>query len=255
MQAAGYLAGYISWQLLSHIPHLPEQAATYINMLITELLPFGALLLVFKGVITFLAEQKKSGLKASPSTTVPLFAHRLPYLLLFLPVIVQTGWDISSLFLEKICIAPLSPSGLGLFLLCLSATMSIALLEEMIWRKIILDAMCQKWDTVKGIIISSLLFGAVHYMNIINGQQTFAATTLQVIQAIGMGMFLACIYTRTNRFILVVLIHGLCNFSNFFCNELIEWNYAGYPWDNACQAAFTILYFAAAGLLLHADNA
>lgn len=244
MQAVGYLAGYISWQLLPHIPHLPEQTATYINMLITELLPLGALLLVFKSVITSLSQKKK------PNSTSPLFAHRFPYLLLFLPVIIQIGWDVSSLFLEKICITLLSPAGLGFFLLCLAATISIALSEETVWRKIIFESMCQKWNTVKGIVISSLLFGAVHYMNILNGQQTFAATTLQVIQAIGMGMFLACLYDRTNSFTLIVLIHGLCNFSNFFCNELIGWNYAGYPWDNACQAAFTILYFAASCFMI-----
>lgn len=238
MEVAGYLAGWISYQLLSHVPQISEwTGVNYINMLMTELLTLSALLLLFRKVIISLAQKQKSSVLQQKQIT------GLTFLLLFIPVIVQIGWDISSLFLEEITLSLLSPAGITLFFSCLIATMSIALLEETAWRKIVFQSMQQKWGVVPGILFSSFLFGIVHYMNMLSGGQTFVATTIQVVQAIGMGMFLASLYYITGNFLLVVFIHGLCNFSNFFCNEMIEWNYSGYWWDYIWQAAFTILYF------------
>lgn len=244
MEFVGLLAGWISYQLLSRIPRISDWfAVNYINMFITELLSLGALLLFFRNVIASLKEEQKSGFSTQKQIT------GLPLPLFFLPVGVQIGWDISSLFLEEISSSAIH-NGLVLFFLCLIATMSIALLEETAWRKIVFQSMRQKWGVVQGILVSSFLFGIVHYMNMLTGGQTLVATTIQVVQAIGMGMFLASLYYITDNFLLVVFIHGLCNFSNFFCNEMIEWNYAGYWWDPIWQAAFTILYFVVSVLVI-----
>lgn len=238
MEVVGYLAGWISYQLFSHVPQISECiGANYINMLMTELLTLGALLLVFRNAIASLTEKQRKSFSTQNQIT------GLTFLLLFLPVVIQIGWDISSLFLEEISLSLMSPAGITLFLLCLIATMSVALLEETAWRKIVFQSMLQKWGVVQSVLVSSFLFGIVHYMNMLTGGQTFAATTIQVVQAIGMGMFLASLYYITDSFLLVVFIHGSSNFSNFFCNEMIEWNYAGYWWDNIWQATFTILYF------------
>lgn len=237
MELVGYLAGWISYQFTSHVPKISEWiGANYINMLLTEMLSLGALLLFFRNALASLTEKNK---KNSP---VQKQTKNWKFLWFFLPVVVQIAWDISSLFLEEITLSLLSPTGIVLFLLCFITTMSIALLEETAWRKIVFQSMRQKWGVIQGILVSSFLFGIIHYMNMLSGQ-TFAATTIQVVQAIGMGMFLAILYYITDNFLLLVFIHGLCNFSNFFCNEMIEWNYAGYWWDAIWQAAFTILYF------------
>lgn len=245
MEVVGYSASWISFQLLSLVPRISEWiGANYIYMLMTELLSLSALLLLFRNVITSLTHKQKS----SFSIKNPMTGWSV--LLFFLPVAVQIGWDVSSLILEEISLSLLSPAGIALFLLCLIATMSIALLEETIWRKIVFLSMWHKWGLVPGILVSSFLFGAVHYMNMLTGGQSFADTTIQVVQAIGMGLFLACLYYITDNFLLIVFAHGLCNFSNFICNEMIGWNYSGYWWDPIWQAAFTVLYFVVSALAM-----
>ncbi len=64
------------------------------------------------------------------------------------------------------------------------------------------------------VVVSSLGFGLCHYRNLLVGQN-FADTTKQVLYAICFGMFLAALFIQTNHLFIPVLVHGLCNFSNF----------------------------------------
>lgn len=71
----------------------------------------------------------------------------------------------------------------------------------------------KKWNLLCGSCVF-LGFGLCHYRNLLVGQN-FADTTKQVLYAICFGMFLAALFIQTNHLFIPVLVHGLCNFSNF----------------------------------------
>lgn len=236
LEAFGILAGWISYQAIIRVPGLAENIfVNYINMLLTEGIPFLALMWLCRKLFANLKEREGQD------------KRKLPFYV-FLPIIVQIGWDISSLFLEKITLQLFSLKGIIFVVLCFIATVFIGLLEETVWRRIVFGEMLYNWESkklgvFKAAAASSLLFGLVHYINVLTGGQDFASTTMQVIQSVGMGLFLSAVYYVSNSFTLVVLLHGICNFSNFFCNEMVGWEYAGYWWDAPCKVVFTVLYY------------
>lgn len=166
--------------------------------------------------------------------------------LLLLPPMLQVGNDFSMLLGGTIQLDLLSTEGIGFLLMCLLACMTVGLLEETVWRRVIFRELLSRWGTKRGILcavfVSATLFGLCHYMNLLTGGQTFAETSVQVLSAFCMGVFLAGIYLRTGYFFLPVLIHGVCNFSNFFMNEMLGWDYKLWKWDSAAQVVISCLY-------------
>jgi len=75
--------------------------------------------------------------------------------------------------------------------------------------------------------------------------QNFADTTKQVLYAICFGMFLAALFIQTNHLFIPVLVHGLCNFSNFFMNEILGWNYTVWKYDDILQGVLAVFYLIA----------
>lgn len=170
----------------------------------------------------------------------------IKYIWVFLPVVIQIGTDFCTLISGNIVVKVLSVKGFLLIFSCFLGSMSIALLEETVWRKVIFRNAMEKWgNTKKGIIcaviFSALLFGLCHYINILAGQG-FYDTSKQVLAAICFGTFLAAIYYKTGNFLFPVIIHGLCNFSNFFMNEMLGWDYNLLKWDGALQVIISLLY-------------
>ena len=94
------------------------------------------------------------------------------------------------------------------------------------------------------VVVSSLGFGLCHYRNLLVGQN-FADTTKQVLYAICFGMFLAALFIQTNHLFIPVLVHGLCNFSNFFMNEILGWNYTVWKYDDILQGVLAVFYLIA----------
>lgn len=94
------------------------------------------------------------------------------------------------------------------------------------------------------VVVSSLGFGLCHYRNLLVGQN-FADTTKQVLYAICFGMFLAALFIQTNHLCIPVLVHGLCNFSNFFMNEILGWNYTVWKYDDILQGVLAVFYLIA----------
>lgn len=169
------------------------------------------------------------------------------YIWVLLPVVLQVSIDICTLFSGDIVINLLSAEGISFLIPCFLGTMSIGLLEETIWRKVIFLNTVRKWgDSQKGIICAVifpvLLFGLCHYMNMLSAGQGFYDTSKQVLSSICMGVFLSGIYYRTGKFIVPVIIHGLCNFSNFFMNEMLGWDYNLLKFSGILQVAVSVLY-------------
>ncbi len=80
-------------------------------------------------------------------------------------------------------------------------TLSVAapILEELIFRGIILDGLLKRYSPARAIFISSLLFGIVHL------------NPWQFITAMGLGVFMGWIYHKTHNLTLCVIIHFVNN--------------------------------------------
>lgn len=242
-ELAGSISSRVVSVLLLNFNGIFESlAGNYVGIFCSELLTWGICILIFQRIIKnrkLVGESKNSSF----------------HWLVLLPCLIQIGWDVSALFLEEISINLQTGKGLWFAVCCLLASLSIGLLEETIWRCIIFGLMLKGWSGYKygremAVLVSSLFFGLCHYMNVLTGTQSLASTTIQVIMAVCMGIFLAALYLRTQHLFSVICIHGICNFSNFFSNEITGWNYQGYPWDGAVQILFSTGYLLAGIVLL-----
>ncbi|WP_089888694.1 CPBP family intramembrane glutamic endopeptidase [Kriegella aquimaris] len=77
------------------------------------------------------------------------------------------------------------------------------ILEELIFRGIILDGLLKKYAPTKSILISSLLFGLVHL------------NPWQFVSAFIIGIFSGWVYYRTKSLSFSIIIHATSNFCGF----------------------------------------
>lgn len=95
-----------------------------------------------------------------------------------------------------------------------------ALLEEYGFRGIIFPKITQlvKGNTfcklIFGVIISSILFGLFHSVNVF--YQPFLVTLQQVLGAIPFGILMAILYARTSSIITPILYHFSSDFNSYF---------------------------------------
>ena len=104
----------------------------------------------------------------------------------------------------------------GLFIPNLIFTLGIGLTEELYFRGII----CNMWkDTeTKAIIISSVLFGLSHLLNVMGGTG-LAETLLQMAFAFTYGVVMAFVILRTKSIWPCILLHAFHDFCGFITNE------------------------------------
>lgn len=84
------------------------------------------------------------------------------------------------------------------------------ILEESIFRGIMLDGLLKKYTPIKSILISSLLFGLVHL------------NPWQFITGLFFGIFIGWIYYKSGSLSLAILIHFTANLSGFLMRYFIN---------------------------------
>ena len=109
---------------------------------------------------------------------------------------------------------PLIIDVISLFLYCLS----IGVMEEILCRGWIQNEFIEKYSSTQkqviiSILCSSLIFGGMHISNIWIGGQGIIETIAQIIQAVGAGFLLGCIYYRTKNIWANAFIHGFWDFA------------------------------------------
>lgn len=154
-------------------------------------------LLLFKNSYVF--TQERETYKSSLKFGIPEFVLSGIFLLISIVSIVS----------EKISISTV----LNLVIYCFF----IGVVEEFLCRGWLLNEFLERFsDTKKGIIksivLSSLVFGAIHFTNMLGGQN-FAETLVQVINACVSGVFLALVYYKTKNIWAVVTLHAVWDFS------------------------------------------
>ena len=83
------------------------------------------------------------------------------------------------------------------------------ILEELIFRGIILDGLLKKYSPTKSILISSLIFGLTHL------------NPSQFVCGLIMGIFTGWVYYRTRSLALAILIHALYNLASILMHHFI----------------------------------
>ena len=107
--------------------------------------------------------------------------------------------------------------GAAFILANLFLTLGIGMAEEIFFRGII----CGLWlkhGTIKAMIISSVLFGLSHILNIAGGAELFE-TILQICFALVYGMILALIFAEGRSLLPCVLLHALHDFCSFISGD------------------------------------
>lgn len=98
------------------------------------------------------------------------------------------------------------PGIFAFFLMVIAAP----ILEELIFRGIILDGLLEKYSPTKAILISSLLFGFVHL------------NPWQFVTGLIIGFFSGWVYYRTRSLSFSIIIHASANLSGFLMRFFID---------------------------------
>lgn len=106
-----------------------------------------------------------------------------------------------------------------------------ALPEELMFRGVIMGWILEKITRFKqtyvnvsiALGISGIIFGCFHYINL--AQQSFSFTTLQVINAVGIGMILGAIYIKSGSLLIPISFHFIYDFIATLIQGMPETNY------------------------------
>ena len=95
-------------------------------------------------------------------------------------------------------------------------SISVGIFEELVFRGIILIELIRvfkksKIGNFKAIVVSALIFGGIHLINIFFGGGV-GPTLLQVGYTFLMGLMWAVVYLKTRNFWIVALLHALYNY-------------------------------------------
>lgn len=104
------------------------------------------------------------------------------------------------------------------WMLAISAGLCAGIFEEFLFRGLILGIllkafrhMTKKRQVWLAVVISSVLFGLIHSVNVLH--QPIGDTALQMLFAVWFGLILSVLYLRSGTIILPMLFHGVWDFS------------------------------------------
>lgn len=109
--------------------------------------------------------------------------------------------------IEKAILAFGSQTGIFTFILMVIAA---PILEELIFRGIILEGLLKRYSPVKSILISSFLFGLVHL------------NPWQFVTGLILGVFSGWVYFKTRSLSYSIIIHAAANLSGFLLRFIID---------------------------------
>lgn len=97
--------------------------------------------------------------------------------------------------------------GLQQILILVTMTLLVGIYEETLFRGILLNAAITKFTPVTAVLITAVLFGAMHIVNYIGGQP-LPDTVVQMIHAAIMGFMYGILVLRVGALWPVILLHG-----------------------------------------------
>lgn len=103
------------------------------------------------------------------------------------------------------------------FLSLITYTIFVGLFEEIFFRGIIEEELLENYsnndkEVITSILISGLIFGAIHLTNLLMGQDLLS-TLLQFIQTSAIGILFGTIYYKTRNIWSLIFLHGFYDFA------------------------------------------
>lgn len=96
----------------------------------------------------------------------------------------------------------------------LISSLLTAIIEELLFRNILLDEFInQKFTKFKSLLYSSLIFGAIHLLNI-SSLASIPTCIIQAIYTTGIGLVFGLIYIKAKNIIYPITLHFLFNYIN-----------------------------------------
>lgn len=111
-----------------------------------------------------------------------------------------------------------------LLILFMISTLAVGIVEELIFRGTLFPLFIKAFKNHKksmliAAILSNLIFGVVHFVNIFKQPENIIGITSQVFFALAIGVFFCGLMARTENILIPSFIHALINFS-FGADEL-----------------------------------
>ncbi len=126
----------------------------------------------------------------------------------------------------------------------------VGVVEEMLFRGFLFNAIAKNGSANKAIIISSATFGLGHIVNLINGSGAELVPNLcQVVYAVVFGFLCVTIYHRGGSIIPCIIVHSFVdvasvfgNWQDVFYTEDVALNNMKYIWFVLSGAAIALVY-------------
>ncbi|WP_163708200.1 CPBP family intramembrane glutamic endopeptidase [Mangrovibacterium lignilyticum] len=200
-QSFGILGMYFVFTLLGGIISiafrnlLPKDLSFFIVYLVINGLTF---------VWAYSKRKRKSGnsdfnMKVAKKTDLPFLIVATLALLISVTAPIVSTIPISE-FMRKVILEMGQMKGVIWFI---TLVIAAPVFEELIFRGIILDGLLKKYQPLKAILLSSVLFGLAHL------------NTVQFVGAFIGGMFMGWVYWKTRNVFLTMLIHATTNCASF----------------------------------------
>jgi membrane protease YdiL (CAAX protease family) len=149
------------------------------------------------------------------------------------------------------------------------STLAVGIFEELAFRGIIFPLLIKSFSKSKrpiliSAVLSSFLFGIVHFINLFSQPENIIGITSQVFFATAIGVFFCGLMVRTENILIPCIIHALINFS-FGAGELkpsIEeissaGEASGIKWSSVIPTTifFTIIFIGGIYMILKSNKA
>lgn len=167
------------------------------------ILQFLGLVPLAVGIFIYLLMKKKWNhyfFELKPKQTMSNILLSSPLLLVLLLILIgSNGLNTSSIS--------------DLFYMFIMQIFVVAFIEETFFRGFMLKMLLSK-GVKSAVLISSILFGITHSLQLIGGQ-SLEDTSLQIIYAVLVGLVLSLLIVNNQSIIITIAFHGFNNFFNF----------------------------------------
>lgn len=131
------------------------------------------------------------------------------------PLLIIAGVNLLSSIISLVVNGNVNPFNIfNLILYCFA----IGVYEELLCRGWLFNEFIERFGNTKkqvllSIILSSLIFGGIHFVNVFTTSQGVLVTLAQIIQASASGMFLASLYYKNKNILSVIILHAFYDFA------------------------------------------
>lgn len=140
------------------------------------------------------------------------------------------------------------------FWIALDIGLIASLSEELLFRGLVLGKLMTILNRVKtsrlrvnlAVIIAAVIFGLYHYVNL--SQQSFGVTTVQVVNAAGLGLVLGVIYVKSGSLWIPISLHFIYDFLVTIAKGFSISDYQALPHYAALASFMMFVIYAAAAL-------